>query len=65
MAKDIPLQQSNTLSTVRKTTPSKIEKDVIPDPLDFGHGRFCICKECREKRLAKTGSLKSGFGIEP
>ena len=65
LAKDIPLQKSNTLSTVRKTTPSKIEQDVIPDPLDFGHGRFCICKECREKRLAKTGSLKTGFGIEP
>ena len=65
LAKDIPLQKSNTLSTVRKTTPSKIEKDVIPDPLDFGHGRFCICKECREKRLTKTGSLKTGFGIVP
>ena len=31
----------------------------IPDPLDFGHGRFCICKECREQRLAATGSLKN------
>ena len=65
LAKDIPIQKSNTASTVRKTTPSKTEQDVIPDPLDFGHGRFCICKECREKRLAKTGSLKTGFGIEP
>ena len=37
----------------------------IPDPLDFGHGRFCICKDCREKRLSKTGSLKTGFGLEP
>jgi hypothetical protein len=41
------------------------DMDVIPDPLDFGHGRFCICRDCREKRLAKTGSLKSGFGLEP
>ena len=39
--------------------------DIIPDPLDFGHGRFCICRDCREKRLAKTGSLKTGFGLEP
>ena len=39
--------------------------EAIPDPLDFGHGRFCICKQCREKRLARTGSLKTGFGIEP
>ena len=37
----------------------------IPDPLDFGHGRFCICKDCREKRLAATGSLKTGHGLEP
>ena len=65
LAKDIPIQKSNTASTVRKTTPSKTEQVVIPDPLDFGHGRFCICKECREKRLDKTGSLKTGFGIEP
>ena len=30
----------------------------IPIPGDFGHGKFCICKDCREKRLAATGSLK-------
>ena len=42
-----------------------IISDEIPDPLDFGHGRFCICKDCREKRLAKTGSLKTGFGLDP
>jgi hypothetical protein len=65
LAKDIPVKKSNTASTATKTTQSKTEQDVIPDPLDFGHGRFCICKECREKRLAKTGSLKTGFGIEP
>ena len=41
------------------------EEDFISDPLDFGHGRFCICKDCREKRLAQTGSLKTGFGLEP
>ena len=65
LAKDVSLKKPNTVSNIRKTTPNKTEQDVIPDPLDFGHGRFCICKECREKRLAKTGSLKSGFGIEP
>ena len=27
-------------------------------PGDFGHGKFCICSECREKRLALTGSMK-------
>lgn len=51
-------------STTSKIKPrEKVEE--IPDPLDFGHGRFCICKDCREKRLAKTGSLKTGFGLEP
>ena len=49
---------------IEKPKPTQ-DMDVIPDPLDFGHGRFCICRDCREKRLAKTGSLKSGFGLEP
>jgi len=48
-----------------KNIKSTDEEDFIPDPLDFGHGRFCICKDCREKRLAQTGSLKTGFGLEP
>jgi len=43
----------------------EVAEDFIPDPLDFGHGRFCICKECREKRLAQSVSLKSGHGLEP
>jgi hypothetical protein len=49
---------------IEKPQPTQ-DMDIIPDPLDFGHGRFCICRDCREKRLAKTGSLKSGFGLEP
>jgi hypothetical protein len=49
---------------IEKPQPAQ-DMDVIPDPLDFGHGRFCICRDCREKRLAKTGSLKTGFGLEP
>jgi hypothetical protein len=50
--------------SIEKPQPTQ-DLDIIPDPLDFGHGRFCICRDCREKRLAKTGSLKSGFGLEP
>lgn len=49
---------------IEKPKPTQ-DLDVIPDPLDFGHGRFCICRDCREKRLAQTGSLKTGFGLEP
>jgi len=56
---------NQTTSHSPPSPPSAKVPDVIPDPLDFGHGRFCICKQCREKRLARTGSLKTGFGIEP
>ena len=57
-SKDIKVNKSNT--------PIEVEgEDFISDPLDFGHGRFCICKDCREKRFAQTGSLKNGFGFEP
>ena len=30
----------------------------LPTPGDYGHGKFCICGDCRKKRLAQTGSLK-------
>lgn len=30
----------------------------LPEPGDYGHGKFCICQDCREKRLADTGSMK-------
>ena len=58
-------KKSINQTTSHSPPPSAKVPDVIPDPLDFGHGRFCICKQCREKRLARTGSLKTGFGIEP
>jgi hypothetical protein len=57
-SKDIKVNKSNT--------PIEVEgDDFITDPLDFGHGRFCICRDCRERRLAQSGSLKTGFGLEP
>ena len=65
LAKNALTKKSDAITPLKKAAPGKTERDVIPDPLDFGHGRFCICKECREKRLAKTGSLKAGFGMEP
>ncbi len=65
-ARDNPAKPAKSQIKVSpsKSAPRKA-MDIIPDPLDFGHGRFCICRDCREKRLAKTGSLKTGFGIEP
>jgi hypothetical protein len=53
------------ITSTPKPAPKEELDQEIPDPLDFGHGRFCICKECRQKRLAKTGSLKTGHGLEP
>ena len=43
---------------------NKVEKVVTPEtdqflvPGDFGHGKFCVCSDCRQKRLAITGSIK-------
>ena len=35
------------------TTSSEVSLfEDLPIPGDFGHGKFCICKDCREKRLA-------------
>ena len=39
-----------------KTTTSLFED--LPSPGDYGHGKFCICSDCRTKRLAQTGSIK-------
>ncbi len=33
----------------------------LPQPGDFGHGKFCICGDCRAKR-SKSGSLKLTVG---
>ena len=57
--------KKNTVEISKPVSNRSSPKVEIPDPLDFGHGRFCICKDCRDKRLAKTGSLKTGFGLEP
>ena len=34
------------------------EKEDFIGPLDFGHGRFCICQDCR-KGLALSGNFKN------
>lgn len=57
-----------TSSTTRpnpSSSPSKPEEkpsnslfEDLPQPGDYGHGKFCICGDCRKKRLAQTGSLK-------
>lgn len=47
---------AKTGSSTSNEEPSLFED--LPVPGDFGHGKFCICKDCREKRLAATGSMK-------
>jgi len=42
-------------SKAKQTTP--LFED-LPTPGDYGHGKFCICSDCRTKRLAQTGSIK-------
>ena len=42
----------------------------IPVPGDFGHGKFCICEDCREKRLASVArdsskSMSSNLDLFP
>lgn len=38
--------------------PSNSLFEDLPSPGDYGHGKFCICSDCRTKRLAQTGSMK-------
>ena len=48
-------QKSKSNPPVKKSTP--LFED-LPTPGDYGHGKFCICSDCRTKRLAQTGSIK-------
>ena len=47
-----PSQKSKTV-----TSSTSLFED-LPQPGDYGHGKFCICSDCRTKRLAETGSIK-------
>ena len=58
-----PTKPQPTSKPTSKPTPSKKPSDNslfedLPQPGDYGHGKFCICGDCRKKRLAQTGSLK-------
>lgn len=44
--------------SVSKPKPSTPLFEDLPTPGDYGHGKFCICSDCRTKRLAQTGSIK-------
>lgn len=51
--------QNATTRVIQSTNslPSPLFEE-LPSPGDYGHGKFCICNDCREKRLAETGSMK-------
>ena len=52
--------QRQPTSISKDTQPGKPQKssgrgtlfEDIPPPMDFGHGKFCICGDCRRQRLA-------------
>jgi len=54
--KATPNSAPKTKVNERKTSTPLFED--LPSPGDFGHGKFCICSDCRTKRLAQTGSMK-------
>ena len=69
--KNRPVAQRNSPSSTRtlpnrtkpngRTTKAPEDNSLfmdLPIPGDYGHGKFCICGDCRKKRLAQTGSLK-------
>lgn len=51
--------KTSSLDTEKPTKPTggSLFED-LPSPGDFGHGKFCICSDCRTKRLAQTGSIR-------
>ncbi len=51
-------EKTNSSTDSSATTDAPSDLDELPVPGDFGHGKFCICSDCREKRLALTGSMK-------
>ena len=54
-------QANNKLDSKNSSRNAKDEsKQDNPSliPGDFGHGKFCICSDCRQKRLALAESLK-------
>ena len=57
LAKQSKVKGTTALSEKTDKTDNSLFED-LPIPGDFGHGKFCICKDCREQRLAATGSMK-------
>ena len=55
-----PKKLSNPSTQAKKVSQSSGSSlfEDLPSPGDFGHGKFCICSDCRTKRLAQTGSMK-------
>ena len=51
-SKTLQANQKNVNKDVPTASSEVSLFEDLPIPGDFGHGKFCICKECREKRLA-------------
>ena len=59
---NIAIKTKPSTTSIKKTSPKAKTNtplfEDLPSPGDFGHGKFCICSDCRTKRLAQTGSIK-------
>ena len=62
-----PIKTAEPVVATTSTPTNKTKKNAskttslfedLPQPGDYGHGKFCICSDCRTKRLADTGSMK-------
>ena len=61
-SENVAIKTKSPTPTKKNTAPKKKTStplfEDLPSPGDYGHGKFCICSDCRTKRLAQTGSMK-------
>ena len=57
-SKSMSLNREPSQKTKNANRNQSTDSDELLSPGDFGHGKFCICSDCRKKRLAEFGSLK-------
>ena len=57
-SKNKSFDREHTQTTKNAKGNQSADSDDLLSPGDFGHGKFCICSNCRKKRLAEFGSMK-------
>tara|TARA_B100001057_G_C22823542_1_gene940419 strand:+ start:687 stop:1451 length:765 start_codon:yes stop_codon:yes gene_type:complete len=56
--RELAKQEGRLSQSETREKEESVDIEDLNIPGDFGHGKFCICSECRQKRLALTGSMK-------